>query len=122
MQESLFISRVQFVEHGQMMEDLKKGNLFATIVWITKSQLLKTTYNKEEIRMSIFNDQLTDLERKILTVLQHNNKKGRIPSLTELQFRLGHSGDEIQEIVNDLIERRWIEVEDGEWIVIRKLF
>ncbi|MFD1363178.1 hypothetical protein [Lentibacillus salinarum] len=72
--------------------------------------------------MFTFDNQLSDLERKLLIILQHNNKKGRLPSLSELQSRSGHQGDEIRGIINDLIQRKWIKEENGEWIVIQQLF
>lgn len=66
--------------------------------------------------------QLSDFERKLVTILQHNNKKEKVPSIQELEVRLGHSSYEIQKSVNDLINRNWIEENNGEWIVKNKLF
>ncbi|ALX49737.1 hypothetical protein [Lentibacillus amyloliquefaciens] len=66
--------------------------------------------------------QLSDFERKLVTILKHNNKKGKVPSIRELEVRSGHSSDEIQKSVNDLINRNWIEENNGEWIVKNKLF
>jgi len=65
---------------------------------------------------------LSDFERKLITVLQHNNKKGKIPSMRELEARLGHNSNDIQKSVDSLIDRYWIEDHNGEWIVKNKLF
>lgn len=73
--------------------------------------------------MSFFReDTLTDFERKLITIMQHNNKRGRVVTLTELEMRIGHNSTEIKEVINDLIGRNWIEENNGNWIVIRKLF
>lgn len=65
---------------------------------------------------------LTHLERKVMTVLQHHNKRGHITTLDELEIRLGHPASKIKRIIDDLIQRGWITVKEGQWIVIRKLF
>ncbi|MFD1363395.1 hypothetical protein [Lentibacillus salinarum] len=66
--------------------------------------------------------QLSDFERKLVTVLQHDNKKGKVASIRELEMRLGYSSDKIQKSINDLINRNWIEKNNGEWIIKNKLF
>lgn len=39
---------------------------------------------------------LTHFERKLITVVLHNNKKGRSPSIAELEMRLGYAADDIK--------------------------
>lgn len=65
---------------------------------------------------------LTDFERKLITIIQHNNKKGRLPSLEELKIRTGHNVDDIKEVVNNLAKRGWINISEGKLIVLIKLF
>lgn len=71
--------------------------------------------------MNISSD-LTHLERKLLTILQHHNRRGKLTTLPELEMRLGHSETEIQDLINSLIERNWIVADKGQWIVTRILF
>jgi len=65
---------------------------------------------------------LNDFERKLVTIIQHNNKKGRSPSLEELEIRSRHHANEIKEVIKDLIKRRWLEISEGKLIVLQKLF
>jgi DNA-binding MarR family transcriptional regulator len=72
--------------------------------------------------MNIYSHDLTDFERKLVTIIQHNNKRGRSPSLKELEFRSGYTESEIKETINNLIKRNWLGVHEGKIIVKRILF
>ncbi|PAV30266.1 hypothetical protein CIL05_07295 [Virgibacillus profundi] len=65
---------------------------------------------------------LTNLERKIITIIQHHNKRGRSTSLRELKMRLSHEESKIQSTIEDLIKREWIKIHENEWTVVKKLF
>jgi len=65
---------------------------------------------------------LSDFERKLITIIQHNNKRGKSPSLEELEMRTGHNSNEIKETIKGLVEKRWIEIQDRKLVVIQKLF
>ncbi len=65
---------------------------------------------------------LSDFERKLVTIIQHNTKRGNYPTLEELEQRTGHSPEEIKEVIQDLIKRNWLGVSEGKVIVLRKLF
>lgn len=65
---------------------------------------------------------LSDFERKLVTIIQHNTKRGHFPTLEELEIRTGHHSTEIKEVIKDLIKRRWLGLSKGKVIVLRKLF
>lgn len=66
--------------------------------------------------------ELSDFERKLITIIQHNTKRGNYPTLEELELRTGRSPGEIKEVIKDLIKRNWLGVSEGKVIVLRKLF
>ena len=47
-------------------------------------------------------NQLTDFERKLITIIQHNTRKGHKPSIKELELRSGRREDEIRAVTQDL--------------------
>jgi len=65
---------------------------------------------------------LSDFERKLVTIIQHNTKRGHFPPLEELELRTGHHPNEIKEVIKDLIKRGWLGLSEGEIVVLRKLF
>lgn len=66
---------------------------------------------------------LKDFERKLITIIQHhNNKKGKSPSLEELELRAGRDANEIKEVIKDLIKREWLAISEGELVVLKLLF
>lgn len=66
--------------------------------------------------------EITHAERKLLTVIQHNNRKGRSPSLAELQMRIGYNNEDIKRIINNLIQKDWLKQKDGNLIIKKTLF
>ncbi|WP_087974576.1 hypothetical protein [Oceanobacillus rekensis] len=60
---------------------------------------------------------LKDFERKLITIIQHHNKRGRSPSLEELELRAGRDTNEIKEVIKDLIKREWLAIREGELVV-----
>lgn len=66
--------------------------------------------------------ELNDFERKLITILQHNNKRGTSPTMEELELRTGHNASEIKEEIKDLIKREWLGVSEGELVVLKLLF
>jgi len=65
---------------------------------------------------------LTDFERKLITIVQHESRKGQSPALEALKKWTGREEDEIKETIKDLVQRRWLAVYDKKLIVSRKLF
>lgn len=65
---------------------------------------------------------LTDFERKLITIVQHESRKGQSPDLEELKAWTGREEDEIKETIKDLVQRRWLAVHDKKLIVNRRLF
>ena len=58
---------------------------------------------------------LKDFERKLITIIQHHNKRGESPSLEELELRSGRNANEIKEIMKDLIKREWLGISEGKF-------
>ena len=65
---------------------------------------------------------LKDFERKLITIIQHHNKRGKSPSLEELELRAGRDANEIKEVIKDLVKREWLGISEGELIVLKILF
>jgi len=65
---------------------------------------------------------LSDFERKLITIIQHNNKRGKSPSLEELKLRTGHSESNIKDVIDDLVTREWLREIDNKLIVQQNLF
>ena len=65
---------------------------------------------------------LKDFERKLITIIQHHNKRGKSSSLEELELRSGRNADEIKEVIEDLIKRQWLGIIEDELIVLKILF
>lgn len=66
--------------------------------------------------------QLTDFERKLITVIQNSNRKGSTPSLRILELRTGRTESEIKKTIKDLIRRKWLAVHNDKIVVIKSLF
>ena len=75
-----------------------------------------------EVDTILIAHKLSHFERKLITIIQHNTKRGHSPSLKELEIRTGHDQEDIKSVINDLINRGWLRLENGEIIVLRKLF
>ena len=67
-------------------------------------------------------NQLTDFERKLITIIQHNTRKGHNPSIKELELRSGRREDEIRAVTQDLIKRKWLGIQEGRIVVLKNLF
>lgn len=65
---------------------------------------------------------LSDMDRKILTIIQHNYKRGKFVDAQEVAFRSGYEENEVTGEVQRLIAEGWIEEHDGKWFVLRTLF
>lgn len=66
--------------------------------------------------------ELSDVERKLMTIMLHNLRRGHTPSLKELEVRSGYTSYEITETLKMLIKKEWLGIDNGEWIVLKKLF
>ncbi|MFD2658539.1 hypothetical protein [Gracilibacillus thailandensis] len=47
------------------------------------------TINQRRVLLMEEVNQLTDFERKLITIIQHNTRKGHKPSIKELELRSG---------------------------------
>jgi len=65
---------------------------------------------------------LSHFERKLITIIQHQTRRGDAPSLEELERRLGHGAREIKDTTKDLIKRRWLGISKGKLVVRGKVF
>lgn len=65
---------------------------------------------------------LNDFERKLVTIIQHNSKRGKSPSIDELELRSGREANEIKKVTKDLIKRGWIGIKEGKLVAVKKLF
>lgn len=65
---------------------------------------------------------LSDFERKLLIIVQHESRKGNSPSLAFLKQRTGHSGEDIINATKSLIQQGWLTVEDKQLKVVKSVF
>jgi len=65
---------------------------------------------------------LSDFERKLITIVQNESRKGESPSLEELKAWTGRNENEIKDTIKDLIKRRWLAIQNKKLIVYRRLF
>lgn len=66
--------------------------------------------------------QMNDRDRKILTIIQNNSKRGVYPNIDEISFRSGYEKQDVIETVKRLIAENWLKYNQGKWIVLRNLF
>lgn len=65
---------------------------------------------------------LSDMERKLLIIIQHENHKGKSPSLSFLHRRTGRSEEEIQMTIKKLVKLGWLMVRDKQLLVVQPIF
>lgn len=65
---------------------------------------------------------LTDFERKLITIVQHFNQEKRSPGLKTLVNKTGRAEGDVQQAIQDLIARKWLIVRDKKLIVRQRLF
>lgn len=65
---------------------------------------------------------LSDFERKLLIIVQHESRKGTSPSLVFLKQRTGRSEQEIRNATKTLIKQGWLTVEHKQLRVVKSVF
>lgn len=66
--------------------------------------------------------ELSDFERKLITIIQHYNQEHRSPGLQTLKIKTGHDERNIQQTIQDLVARKWLVVRDKKLMVQQRLF
>lgn len=62
---------------------------------------------------------LKGFERKLITIIQHQNKRGKSPSLEEMELWLGRDGSEMKEVIRGLLKKRWLRINENKMIVLK---
>lgn len=65
---------------------------------------------------------LSDFERKLITIIQHYNQEHRSPGISTLTTKTGHDEVDIQQTIRDLVSRKWLVVHDKKIMVQQRLF
>lgn len=67
-------------------------------------------------------NELSDFERKLITIIQHYNQEHRSPGINTLKQKTGHDEKDIQQTIQDLVAHKWLVVHDKKLMVQQKLF
>lgn len=65
---------------------------------------------------------MNDIDRKILTIIQHNYKRGKFIEIEEIAFRSSYEKKKVRLSIEHLISEDWIEIHNGKLYVVRTLF
>ena len=65
---------------------------------------------------------LSDFERKLMVMIQHENHKNQSPSLEFLTRRTGRSAEDVQDTIKKLVQQNWLTVKDKQLKVTQAIF
>lgn len=65
---------------------------------------------------------LTEFERKLITIIQHYNKKHKSPGISTLKIKTGQEETNVADVVQDLVRREWLVVRDKKLMVACRIF
>ena len=65
---------------------------------------------------------LSDFERKLMVMIQHENHKNQSPSLEFLTRRTGRSAEDVQDTIKELVQQNWLTVKDKQLKVTQAIF
>lgn len=65
---------------------------------------------------------LSDFDRKLLIIVQHESRKGTSPSLAFLKKRTGRSEWDIRNATKSLIKQGWLKVKDKQLKIAKNVF
>jgi len=65
---------------------------------------------------------LSDFERKLITIVQHYNQEHRSPGVSTLKSKTGHNENDIIKTIRTLIIRNWLVVHNKKLMVRERIF